>query len=127
MRWEQLLAELGQKTGLGALAPDETGSCPLLFDGAHELTLTWDEADSTVFFYGRVADGDTPRGEAGWRSLLAACCLGAETGGAAFALHGPDLLLWKRHDAFADFGDLEKALNSFLARLIQWKEKLAEA
>ena len=57
---------------------------------------------------------------------MAASCLGAETGGASFALYGKSLILWKRHDAFADYLDLEKALNNFLPQFIRWKEELAE-
>ena len=125
MHWKHLLAELGRATGLGDLAPDEEGSCSLLFDGKHELTLTWDKAERTAFLYSRVADGDARRSEEEWRSLLASSCLGAETGGAAFALYGKSLMLWKRHDAFADYSDLEKAVNNFLAQVIHWKDKLA--
>lgn len=125
MQWKYLLEELGKAAGLGVLAPDDTGSCSLLFDGRHEVTLIWDEADSSVFLYGRVADGEAGRDEEAWRALLAASCLGAETGGAAFALYGKSLLLWKRHDAFVDYRDLEKALNSFLPQLILWQERLA--
>ena len=125
MRWEHIVAELGEATGLEGLAPDAHGSCSLLFDGEHELTLVRDATESAVFIYGRVAESVAVRGEEAWHALLAASCLGAETGGAAFALYGKSLILWKRHDAFEDCPALEKALNSFLAQIILWKERLA--
>jgi hypothetical protein len=128
MRFEDVLAEFGQATGLGELVLDDAGSCSLLFDGEHELTFTRgreEDGDDAVFLYGVAADAGTLRDAESCRSLLAASCLGAETGGAAFALYGNSLILWKRHEVFADCRALEKTVNGFLGRLIHWKEKLA--
>jgi hypothetical protein len=125
VRFEDALAEFGRATGLGELALDDAGSCSLLFDGAHEMTFTRAREEDAVFLYGIAGAAEKARDAESCRSLLAASCLGAETGGAAFALYGNSLILWKRHEVFADYSALEKAVNSFLAQLIHWKEKLA--
>ncbi len=60
--------------------------------------------------------------------LLDASLLGAQTGGAAFAVSRAlgKVILWKRHDdAFDDVSALEQAINTFLAAVITWKERLA--
>jgi hypothetical protein len=126
MRFEDVLAELGRATGMGDLAPDSSGGCSLLFDGEQEITLVRDGEDETVFLYGIAGSAEILREAETGRALLAASCLGAETGGAAFALYGNSLILWKRHDEFADYTALEKALNSFLAQLAHWKKKLPD-
>jgi hypothetical protein len=119
--FESILAEFGQVTGLGELALDRDKSCSLLFDGEHELSLTQETIDGSVFLHAPV--GDAPEEEDVLREFLSASLLGAQTGGAAFALSGKTLILWKRHDGFEDYGSLEKAINAFLERLIYWKER----
>ncbi|MDR3323448.1 MAG: type III secretion system chaperone [Zoogloeaceae bacterium] len=125
MRFEDVLAEFGRVSGLGELVLDDSGSCSLLFDGEHELNFVGGREDDAVFLYGIAGGAGTLRDAESCRSLLTASCLGAETGGAAFAQYGNSLILWKRHDRFVDYSALEKAVNDFLAQLIHWKEKLA--
>ncbi|MDR2450682.1 MAG: CesT family type III secretion system chaperone [Candidatus Accumulibacter sp.] len=126
MLFEDILKEFGQATGIGDLVLDDEGSCSLSFDGGQEITLTFDAREEAVFFYARVADAGILREADACRRLLAASCLGAETGGAAFALYGNSVLLWKRHENLADEPALEKAINAFLPALIEWREKLAK-
>jgi hypothetical protein len=124
MLFEDTLAELGRATGLGDLALDENESCSLLFDGELELTFVRDREDDAVFLYGLAGNSMTLRDAETCRSLLAASLLGAETGGAAFALRGNSVILWKRYSGFEDYFALEKALNGFLAQLAQWRKRL---
>jgi hypothetical protein len=125
MLFEDILKEFGRAAGIGDLVLDDEGSCSLLFDGEREVTLTLDAREECVFLYGRVADADLLREADACQRLLTASCLGAETGGAAFALYGNSVLLWKRHENLADEPALEKAINAFLPALIEWQEKLA--
>ncbi|MDR2789037.1 MAG: type III secretion system chaperone [Candidatus Accumulibacter sp.] len=125
MLFEDILKEFGQAAGIGEIALDDEGSCSLLFDGEREVTLTLDAREECLFLYGRVADAGILREMETCQHLLAASCLGAETGGAAFALYGNSVLLWKRHEHLADRSALEKAINAFLPALIEWQEKLA--
>ncbi|MDR3157667.1 MAG: CesT family type III secretion system chaperone [Zoogloeaceae bacterium] len=125
MLFEDILKEFGQAAGIGDIVLDEEGSCALSFDGEREITFTRDAREEAVFFYARVADAGILREAETCRRLLAASCLGAETGGAAFALYGNSVLLWKRHENLADKPALEKAINAFLSALIEWQEKLA--
>ncbi|MDR3175503.1 MAG: type III secretion system chaperone [Desulfovibrio sp.] len=127
MRFDNVLAELGRATGLDGLAPDADGGCCLNFDGEQEVTLIQDREEDAVFLYGIVAGAEALREAETCRLLLAASCLGADTGGAAFALYGNSVILWKRCGEFADRIALEKTLNDFLAQLARWKEKLADA
>jgi hypothetical protein len=126
MIFAEVLKEFGQATGIGDIALDEEGSCTLSFDGEREVTFTYDSREEVVFFYASVADADILREEETCRRLLAASCLGAKTGGAAFAIHGDSVILWKRHEDFADESALERAINAFLSSLIEWREKLAQ-
>jgi hypothetical protein len=125
MLFEDILKEFGQTTGIGDIVLDDEGSCSLSFDGEREITFTYDAREQAVFFYARVADAGILREADACHRLLAASCLGAETGGAAFALYGNSVLLWKRHENLADEPALEKAVNAFLSTLIEWQEKLS--
>ena len=80
-----------------------------------------------MLFYCELGDASALDKE-GCLRLLKASLLGAETGGAAFAVHEQldKILLWKRFDdAFADCPAFEKALNGFLAQASAWKPRLA--
>lgn len=123
MLFKHLLQELGASVGLEGLAPDADGSCSLLFDGEHELTFTPDDSEEAVFVYVHVADRDVLQEDTA-RALLAASCLGAETDGAAFGLHGDSLILWRHYEGFTDLSALQKAVNALLAKVVEWKEKL---
>jgi hypothetical protein len=125
MLFEDILKEFGQATGIGDIVLDEEASCALSFDGEREITFTYDAREEAVFLYARVADAGILQDAATCQRLLSASCLGAETGGAAFALYGNSVLLWKRYERFADRSALEKAIDAFLSAQIEWQEKLA--
>jgi hypothetical protein len=125
-----LLAELGRRANLGELSFDSDGACSLCFDDRHDLTIARDQEERALFLYGTVGQAGPETGEAAWRRLLAATCLGAETGGAGLGMaeDGLSLILWKRHDdnAFADYADFESALNQFLGHMIAFQERLPD-
>ncbi len=127
MEFATLLAELGNALGIDTLAPDADGQCALLFDGEHTITFTPDSEDHSLIMHGEVGKLP-PHNDALCRTLLEASLLGAQTGGAAFAIHAKldTIILWKRHDAqFTDVNSLQQALQAFLAQLIHWKHRLA--
>jgi hypothetical protein len=126
MFFADVLKEFGEATGIGDLVLDDEGSCSLSFDGEREVTFTFDAHEGAVFFYSRVADAGILRDAGTCQHLLSASCLGAQTGGAAFALYGNSVLLWKRHENFADVPALGKAINAFLSASIEWQERLAQ-
>jgi len=126
MEFEAILHEFGLKTGAGVLAPDENDSVSLLFDNEHEITFLLNKKDGAVLFYSEVGDSRTLDRE-GCMRLLTASLLGAQTGGAALAVHDrlDKVVLWKRYDdSFEDCTDLEKAINAFLAQIVHWKNQL---
>ena len=127
MELAALLAELGNALGIDDLGLDADGQCALLFDGEHTITFTPDSEDHSLILHSEVGKL-SPQDDALCRTLLEASLLGAQTGGAAFAIH-PELdaiILWKRHDAqFADMNSLQQALQAFLAQIIHWKQRLA--
>ena len=125
-----LLSDFGKQIGLGELAFDSGGACALRFDDQYDVTLTHDRDGQALFLCGSAGPAPAETGEAAWRRLLAASCLGAETGGCGLGLaeDGAGLVLWKRHDdgAFADLADFEKAVNRFLGSLIGFRQRLRE-
>ena len=129
MQFGDVMRELAEKCGIGPLKFDDDGSVALLFDGEHEITFTPNAEDRSVLFHAEL--GPAPlQDSAACLNLLTASLLGAQTGGAAFAVHEAlgTVVLWKRHDdSFVDCPDLERAVNLFLAQIIAWKEKLKHA
>ena len=125
-----LLAELGRRADLGELSFDSDGTLSLRFDDRYDLTIARDREGRALFLYGAVGQAGPETGEAAWRRLLAATCLGAETGGAGLGVaeDGLSLILWKRHDdgAFADYADFENAVNQFLGHMIDFQERLPD-
>ncbi|MDD2966668.1 MAG: type III secretion system chaperone [Desulfovibrionaceae bacterium] len=128
MNLSLVLEQLGADIGLGALSLDADGQCSLLFDGEHEVTFTPNAEDHSLLLHCEVGTFSKLPSEA-CPELMQASLLGAETGGAALALHrGLDkIILWKRHDEnFADVHALRQALEAFLAQAIHWKTRLAD-
>ncbi len=131
MQFTQAISQFGQKIGLGDLRLDEQNSCSLLFDESIEVLFTADDEDKSVLFscdLGKASELAADLEQA--RALLKAALLGAQTGGAAFAINSADdsLVLWKRHDdSFIDELDLEKKVNAFLEECIAWKEKVSRS
>ncbi len=129
MQFSDVMRELAAKIGIGPLQFDADGSVALLFDGEHEITFTPNAEDRAVLFHAELGPAPS-RNSAACLQLLTASLLGAQTGGAALAIHEAlgTVVLWKRHDdSFADCSDLERAVNLFLAQVIAWKEKLRHA
>ena len=129
MQFSDAMRELAAKTGIGPLQFDGDGSVALLFDDEHEITFTPDAEDRSVLFHAEL--GPAPSQDASaCLKLLTTSLLGAQTDGAALAVHEAlgTVVLWKRHDdSFADRADLERAVNLFLAQVIAWKKKLKHA
>ena len=125
MEFKSVFKEFTAKVGLDADF-DADGNAALLFDGEHEITFTIDNAAHAVFFHSEITDIallDLTL----CRRLLSASFLGAQTDGAAFAVHDSlgVIVLWKRFsDVFADVHELEKAIDGFLAQTIAWKKHL---
>ena len=128
MQFSDAMRELAENSGIGPLQFDADGSVALLFDGEHEITFTPDAEDRSVLFHAEL--GPAPLQDASaCLKLLTASLLGAQTGGAALAVHEAlgAVVLWKRHDdSFADRADLERAVNLFLVQVIAWKERLKQ-
>ena len=124
MKFIDLMNELGRNTGIGQVAPDETGSVTLLFDNEHEITFMPEEGGDAVFF--QCETGDASRLDSnGCRALLEASF--SQTDGAAFAIHHEldKVVLWKRYGEFASYAELEKTVNDFLGLAVVWKKRLA--
>lgn len=123
-----LLTALAQKMGLDNLQLDADGQCAILFDDQYEITFASNPDDHALLLFSEVGsavdlDLDTAR------DLLRASLLGAETSGAALALHEPlqKIILWKRLDADSlESADFEREINAFLPAVIAWKKRLAE-
>lgn len=129
MEFSAILAQFGDAIGMSGLSLDADGSCTLLFDDAHEITFTCDAADHAVLLYSEVGKASDLREKSEAMRLLSASLLGAQTGGAAFAVHEAmdAVILWKRYDdRFQDVADIEKAVNDFLPQVEEWKGRLQE-
>ena len=129
MLFTDVMHEFAENTGIGPLRFDADGSVALLFDGEHEITFTPNAEDRSVLFHAELGPAPTQDGAACLK-LLTASLLGAQTGGAALAVHEAlgAVVRWKRQDeGFADRAALEHAVNVFLAQVIAWKEKLKHA
>ena len=127
MIFTDVISEFADKIGIGPLNFDRDGSVALLFDGEHEINFTPDAEDRSVLFHAEVGDSSRLDRD-GCLRLLKASLLGAETGGASFAVHEAPgkVVLWKRYDdAFEDCAALENAVNAFIAQVIFWKEQLS--
>lgn len=126
MTFVDIIREFGEKIGIDALTFDDEGSVTLLFDGEHEITFTPDADDHSVLFHAEMGSASHMDSNS-YMKLLTASLLGAETGGAAFAIHEAlgNIILWKRHDdVFNDCADFERAVTAFLGQVIAWKDKL---
>ncbi len=125
MHFSTVIDALARKCGLGSV--EQGKAISLLFDGQHDVTFQCDDSDRSVLMYAEICDVTDMRGS--WAEmLLDASLLGAQTGGAALAVSRAlgKVILWKRHDdAFEDVSALEQAINTFLAAVITWKERLA--
>ena len=129
MQFSDAMHELAENSGIGPLRFDADGSVALLFDGEHEITFTPDAEDRSVLFHAELGPAPLQDGSACLK-LLTASLLGAQTGGAALAVHEAlgTVVLWKRHDDdFTDCADLERAVNRFLVQVISWKERLKQS
>jgi hypothetical protein len=119
-----LVEELSNRLGLGAIEFGEANPLSLCFDGKFLVTLNHDANDHALILSATLSF-DAPREEE-LRALLTSSCLGARTDGAAFGI-SPDtgeLLLWKRwNDEFPDCSALEAALNRFLAQVEYWQQQ----
>jgi hypothetical protein len=128
MEFSDLFREFGASIGLDELTLDADGSCTLKFDGEHDVTFTLDAEDRSLVIHCEVGEaGSLDKDKC--LELMEASLLGAQTGVAALSVHTKlgKIILWKRHDdAHADAADLTKALNSFLAQVISWKERLSQ-
>ncbi len=127
MKWTMTLERFGSSIGIDHLAPDVDSSCSLLFDSQHEITFTHDEEDHSLLMYCEIGSA-SELGKEACLMLLKASLLGAETGGAAFAIHDKleKVVLWKRYDDTMTDDDLKEAVNGFLAQVTVWKKKLTE-
>jgi hypothetical protein len=130
MKFELLLEQLGNATGLDGVALDSSGNCTLCFDGEHDITFTRDAEDCAIILHGEVGHVAS-LGPESCRALLKASLLGAETDGSSLAVNTRSdlevVVLWKRYDdAFDDYTALEKAINRFLGQIIFWKGKLIQ-
>lgn len=127
MEWTMTLERFGSSIGIDNLAPDADSSCSLLFDSQHEVTFTHDEEDHALLMYCEI--GSASRlGKEACLMLLKASLLGAETGGAALAIHDKleKIVLWKRYDDTITDDELKEAVNGFLAQVTVWKKRLNE-
>ena len=127
MEWTMTLERFGSSIGIDHLAPDVDGSCSLLFDNQHEITFIHDEEDHAMMMYCEV--GSASRlGKEACLMLLKASLLGAETGGAALAIHDKleEVVLWKRYDDTISDDELKQSVNGFLAQVTVWKKRLNE-
>ena len=127
MKWTMTLERFGSSIGIDHLAPDVDSSCSLLFDSQHEITFTHDEEDHSLLMYCEI--GSASRlGKEACLMLLKASLLGAEPGGAAFAIHDKleKVVLWKRYDDTMTDDELKEAVNGFLAQVTVWKKRLNE-
>lgn len=128
MRFSNVFSEFTEKCGLGAPVQAD-GEKTLLFDGIHVVTFQCNKEDHSVILSSEICDA-AQLAEDEWEMLLEASLLGAQTGGAAFAVSRKlgKVVLWKRHDdAFEDVVALEKAVNTFLAAVITWSGRLASS
>lgn len=128
MKFEEVLGDFSEKTGLGRLGTDADGSVGLMFDNQHEIFFTPDAVDESLLVYCEIADAGRLEKDELLR-LMKASLLGAETGGASFGIHEglKKIVLWKRFDnSFESVSDLEKKINTFLAQVIYWKEHIGE-
>ena len=129
MQFSDVMREPAETIGIGPLQFDADGSVALLFDGEHEISFTPDAEDRSVLFHAEL-DPAPSQDASACLKLLTTSLLGAQTDGAALAVHEAlgTVVLWKRHDdSFADRADLERAVNLFLAQVIAWKKKLKHA
>ncbi|MCR5812987.1 MAG: type III secretion system chaperone [Desulfovibrio sp.] len=127
MLFSDVFDALARKYGFSEAHSAAGGDVTLLFDGLHAVTFQCDADDKSVLFLAEICDLTDVRGDRA-EMLLEASLLGAQTGGAAFALSLQlgKVVLWKRHDdCFADENALEQAINTFLAAVITWKGRLA--
>ena len=123
MKLLDAINELAAAARIGRVTPDEAGGATLLFDGAHEVSFTPDEAEGALF---QCEVGDAADlGSDGCRALLEASF--ADAGGAAFAIYRAlgKVILWRRYGEFASRDAFEKAVNDFLGQAIAWKGRLA--
>lgn len=127
MEWTMTLERFGSSIGIDHLAPDVDSSCSLLFDSQHEVTFTHDEEDHSLLMYCEIGSA-SGLGKEACLTLLRASLLGAETGGAALAIHDKleKVVLWKRYDDTITDDELKGAVNSFLAQVMVWKKRLTE-
>lgn len=127
MAVNELLHELGAKTGLGNLALDENGVCQLVFDG--ELTIEIEAPPNSASFWivATVAQVPPTEDTAFFRELLAANFMGRGTTGQALAVDSKrgEIVLCQRLDiARSDYALLEREVEAFLNALDAWKEKI---
>lgn len=127
MKWTMTLERFGSSIGIDHLAPDVDSSCSLLFDSQHEITFTHDEEDHSLLMYCEIGSA-SELGKEACLMLLKASLLGAETGGAALAIHDKleKIVLWKRYDDTITDDELKEAVNGFLAQVTVWKKRLNE-
>ena len=127
MEWTMTLERFGSSIGIDHLVPDVDSSCSLLFDSQYEVTFIHDDEDHSLLMYCEIGSA-SELGKEACLMLLKASLLGAETGGAAFAIHDKleKVVLWKRYDDTMTDDDLKEAVNGFLAQVTVWKKKLTE-
>ena len=121
MNARDLVAELGAKLGLN-LQWSEAGTCRVLFD---DDTVDFEQSGNALYVMADMASASGRENACG--RLLAANCLGAESGGACIGL---DVArnVYTLHTVMRDgmpYESFETELTLFLKALRYWKEWLA--
>ena len=125
---ELLIAELGQKMGLGNLALDADGACALRFDGRCVVNMQYRPDQEALWLYadlGEPASGpdlyaDLLRGNLFWRATLGATLSlsGDEPAHVILALPIP----WRGLDGI----ELNAKLETFLNTVEDWEALVAD-
>lgn len=121
------LSELGMKIGLPELALDGGGVCRLVFDSKFAVDFEYVEDDELLHLHAPLLPIPAENREALYTTLMHAHLLGAETGGAVFALDdyaGEVVLFRTLHMPGIDFQAFVSAIEDFVQQLENWTSKL---
>lgn len=126
MQLRDLLREHARQLGGGPLTLDSHGTCHLMVNDKHLVTL--EEVDERTFFvYSEVAALPTHDNEAIFQRLLQANLYGKATQGCVFALdaHGTHVILFKEFTTqVTDLPIYLEGFETFVHQLAYWKDLL---
>ena len=126
MRLKDLLREHARQLGGGALTLDSHGTCHLMINDNHLVTLE-EVDDQTFFLYAEVVALPSSENEAIYQRLLQANLYGRATQGCVFALdaHGTHVILFKEFKSeMTDFPIYMNGFEVFVHQLAYWKDLL---